>query len=396
MLDQVVMQRLLRRPDRLMTLVDTTGMSHDDAHWFIEDMKRRMHREFHLNPSGSTQNGSFGQFTSTGFPNDDGNDMVMSRGPNNQTSIENFPATNQNDLLRDLDMMYNNLANGVGFPHGFMRGEGRYNPEQSLSRQHQPFAKRAARLQRAYLHETVKMCMIDMAYQGLDPTLDEHQFSLQMAPVSPILEIERHEVVSMKIDRLERALRLGMDNQFDQSFWVPFVLRTYGGFPDDVVKALYSGAQGAEGDNQVNSQAFAFEQAKNGNGKRNGAMPNRQYLEEAIKAKLPPVNATKPTTWDTVSVMESLDVDPKALRSEGALSIEAWKKADRSTRASATPARLLDTTEPSTRIVPVSDDEAKRVRESIRESRAKVAEKLLHTGNVFNLKPVGSYGRRRG
>lgn len=395
MIDQVVTQRLLRRPDRIAILVDTAGMSHDDGHWFVEDLKRRMHREWHLNPDGNSFFGGSGQFQSTGFPNDGGNDFVLARGPQNQTEMTNFPATNQNDLLRDLDMMHNNLANGVGFPHGYMRGEGRYNPEQSLSRQHQPFAKRASRLQRCYLHETVRLCMIDMAYQGLDPTLPEHQFSLHMAPVSPILEMERHEILQMKLDRIERALRMGMDNQFDQNFWVPFVLRTYGGFPDDVIQQLYRGEEGAEGaDVNVGSDTYAFERARSGNGKRGGANPNRRRLEEAIKRVLPPPSHTEPLAEGTARVLEDAH-DPSQLRSSGALSLDEWKKADTAKRAEAVSDYLVDTTKATTRIKPLNDDEARKIRAKLQESRAAVARNLVRNGAIFDLKSVGSYGRRK-
>ena len=388
MLDQVVIQRILRRPDRIAIMVDTMGMSHDDAHMFIEDLKRRMHREWHLNPDGGGGN----QFQSTGFPVDGGQDFVLSRGPQNQTALENFPATNQNDLLRDVDMMYQNLANGVGFPHGFQRGEGRYNPEQSLSRQHQPFAKRASRIQRSYLHETVRMCMIDMAYLGLDPTKEENHFSLHMAPVSPILELERHEVIQMKLDRLERALRMGIDNQFDLNFWVPFTLRTYGGFSDEVVQALYKGEDGKPGEHEASSDAFAFERASNGSGKKNGANPNRKALEEAIKSHLPPIGHTGPLKVGTFEVSACTEMVEK-LKSNTALPINEWKEADKDRRAAGVRSDLRESMEPATRIKPISDDRAREIRANIRASRAAVAQGVMG-GNVFELGPVGTYGRR--
>jgi len=234
MLDQVVIQRLLRRPDRLLILMDTTGMSHDDAYMVCRDWERRLHREWHLDPNA-------GQFQNMGVPLDGAKDVVLPRGPNNATEISNFPATNQNDLLRDVDMKYRDLANGIGFPNGYLRGEGNYNSGQSLSRQHQPFAKRASRLQRAFLHELVRVCMIDMAFQGLDVRKPENTFTLHMAPVAPILELEHHEILQMKLDRMDRYLRLGQDYQFNQDVWVPFVLTRHGGLPDDLVAELLKG-----------------------------------------------------------------------------------------------------------------------------------------------------------
>jgi hypothetical protein len=386
MLDQVVMQRLLRRPDRISILVDTGGMSHDDAHYYLEDLKRRMHREWHLNPAG----GGGTQFQSTGLPLDPGFDFVLPRGPNNQTALENFPATNQNDLLRDVEMFFKQLANGIGFPQGYMgMFDGRYNPEQSLSRQHQPFAKRASRLQRAYLHETVRLCMIDMAFQGLNPTKEEHFFTLHMAPVSPILEIERHEALQMKLDRLERGLRMGIDNQFNADFWVPFVLRTYGGFPEEVINAMYKGKQqvkGAEGaDSNAGSDDFpTFEGMRNGNGKRHGAMPDRKTLEESLVKVLggDPAEMEKPEA-STVSVMGENMIEPERLASR--LTLDEWRNSDKSARAAAVASGLENSLEPQTRITPLSDAAARKVRLNIAESRAKVVKNLILSGRIFDL-----------
>jgi hypothetical protein len=341
-----------------------------------------MHREWHLNPTG----GAGSQFQSTGFPVDMGHDFVLPRGPQNQTALENFPATNQNDLLRDVEMMFRQLANGIGFPHGYMGFvEGKYNSEQSLSRQHQPFAKRASRLQRAFLHETVRLCMIDMAFQGINPTKEEHFFTLHMAPVSPILEIERHEALQMKLDRLERALRMGIDNQFNADFWVPFVLRTYGGFPDEVINAMYRGQPGAKGaDVNAGSADFpTFEAARNGAGKKNGHAPDRKTLEESLVKVLggDPGDYEKPEEG-TLSVMAESMLEPERLAS--ALSVDEWLKADKGKRKAAVASGLEDSVNPQTRIVPLNDEQARKARQNIFESRAKVTKNLILSGRIFD------------
>ena len=289
--------------------------------------------------------GGFSQFQSQGALPDGGFDVVIPKGPQNRTEISNFPATNQNDLLRDLELMYRNLANGIGFPHGFMRGEGgQYRADQSLSRQSQPFAKRATRLQRAFLQEMVRVCMIDMAYKGLNPMLEQHEFSLHMAPMSPILELERHEVIQMKMDRLERALRIGIDNQFDQSFWVPFVLKTYGGFGDEVVQSLWKGADGAEQQPGASSAhageadaAYVAERARNGNGKKGKAAPDRKALEEAFRAIIPACSpdarrvVSSKTTLDVMA--ETADVSWMKPKDDKKLLAEAWHEKKKDERA---------------------------------------------------------------
>jgi hypothetical protein len=234
--DQIVIQRLLRRPDRVMVLMDATGMSHDDAWMSIREWERRLHREWYLNPTSQ-------EFLSQGVPLDMAKDLVLPLGPNNQTKVENFPATNQNDLLRDLDLMLAKFAAGIGFPLGFIgRGDpGSYQGGQSLSRQSQPFAKRAFRLQRAFLEELTRMCMIDLAYRNLNPYSTQNEFTLCMASVAPIVEIERAEVVQLRMDRMERAITFGTTAGLNMNVWIPYVLEKYGGLPRDLIQKIYVG-----------------------------------------------------------------------------------------------------------------------------------------------------------
>ena len=232
--DQVVLQRLLRRPDRIMILMDTTGMSHDEAWFTVKDYERRLHREWYQNTDQNF-------FQSFGVPLDLAKDVVLPRGSNNQTEFTNFPATDTNDLLRDLDMFLMRLAAGVGFPLGFIgRGDpGTYIPGQSLSRQSEQFAKRSSRLQQAFLPEIARLCMIDLSYKGIDPYRPQNAFKLNMTTVSPIQEIERSEVIQLKTDRLERALAIGEQYQFNLGVWVPLVLERYGGFSKQLINRVY-------------------------------------------------------------------------------------------------------------------------------------------------------------
>lgn len=232
--DQVVLQRLLRRPDRLIVLMDTTGMSHDEAWMTIKDYERRLHREWFMNQNQSA-------FQSHGTPLDPAKDVVLPRGKNNETEITNYPATNQNDILKDVDLFLARLAAGIGFPLGFIgRGDpGSYIPGQSLARQSEPFSARTAALQDAFLPEVLRMCIIDLAYKGLNPYAEQNAFTLNMSTVSPIRDIERNELIQLKTDRLERAVAFGRNAGLDLDVWIPYCLERYGGFSRALIDELY-------------------------------------------------------------------------------------------------------------------------------------------------------------
>jgi hypothetical protein len=287
MLDQVVIQRLLRRPDRLMVLMDATGMTYDEAWMTVADLQRRLHRETYTNPGAN-------QFLSMGVPLDHAMDVVLPRGPNNTTEITNFPATNTNDILRDVDMILAMLAASVGFPLGFVgRGDpGTYQPGVSLSKQSQPFGKRAEQLQNAFLLETARLLMIDQAFRGLNPRSERNQFTLHMASVHPIAEIERNEVIAMRMDRMERALLMGTTYGFNLKEWVPLVLELHGGFTREVISRIYPDAGGEPPSEMMAAAVHLGKQPYGPVGEANGKGPDKKLMEDVraqVAALLPPV-----------------------------------------------------------------------------------------------------------
>lgn len=300
MWDQVVIQRLLRRPDRLMILMDVSGMSFDDATIACKDWERRLHREHNINPDQS-------QYHEFGMPLDGAKDLVLPLGANNQTTITTVPATNINDLMRDVDAFISTLGAGIGFPMGFVgKGDrGDYNPSQTLSRQYQPFAKKAQRLQISFLEELARLLMIDLGWNSLDPRREENAFTLHMASVAPIVELERSEVLQMRLDRMERGIRFGQDAGLNQAEWVPYVLEFWGGLPRDLVDRVYTGGEGGEGG------ASPFEDRKHP-----PAVPDQKTLEEALLNALgTPVDSTPHVT--STSLDERLVAMPKKFLPEG-------------------------------------------------------------------------------
>jgi hypothetical protein len=231
--DQVMIQRLMRAPDRLLVLLDTAGMSLEDTYRAIKRYEQELYRSFKYNPSSGDYASNAGIFA-------ENKDIVLPLGDNNQTRIENYPATNQNDLLRDLDYFLSIFLGGLSTPKGFFGfGDGAgFDASQTLSRQDTRFAKNVARIQTSFLFELTRAAMIDLAYKGIDPLQEKNAFSLQMTPTSYFMELERSELLSMRADLVERYISLGQNNGFDSAVWVPYILIEYGKMHPARVKQL--------------------------------------------------------------------------------------------------------------------------------------------------------------
>jgi len=208
-------------------------LTHNCKEW--ED---RIYKEHNVDPVS-------GLFTSQGMPLHEARDLILPIGQDNQTRIENLPATQGNDLFRDYEIILGRLLGGLRIPKGYLGFEGQYEPNMSLGKQDVRFAKTATRIQRAFLVELVRACMIDLAFHNLDPFDEENAFELHMSPVSAFAEIERAELLQMRVDLMDRLSRLGQDMQFNPDVWTTYVLEEVGRLPKDMVEKLRSGSKEA-------------------------------------------------------------------------------------------------------------------------------------------------------
>lgn len=252
--DQLLIQRLMRAPDRLLITLDTTGMSLEEAWEVCMAWQRNLHRQFSYNRSQQNFESGGGVFV-------ENRDVVLPLGENNQTNIQNFPATNQNDLLRDLEHWLNRFLSGLGVPGGYLGvTQDRFEANQSLGRQDARFAKGASRLQFAYMAGIQRMVMIHLAFLGLDPMREENSFRVQMSPISYFMELERAELLNMRADLLDRYLRLGTDAGLNMSKWVPFILVEIGKLPVDLVeRMLQKDEEDGEGEDVSTGDKFGFQ-----------------------------------------------------------------------------------------------------------------------------------------
>lgn len=208
-------------------------LTHNCKNW--ED---RIYREHNVDPVS-------GLFTSQGMPLHEARDLILPIGQDNNTRIENLPATTGNDLFRDFELILGRLLGGLRIPKGYLGFEGQYEPNMSLGKQDVRFAKTATRIQRAFLVELVRACMIDLAFHNLDPFAEENAFDLHMSPVSAYAEIERAELLQMRVDLMDRLARLGQDLQFNREVWNGYVLEEVGRLPKDMVDKLTAKDEGA-------------------------------------------------------------------------------------------------------------------------------------------------------
>lgn len=257
--DQVVIQRLLRAPDRLLITLSAAGMAYDQIAKVTKDLESKFYKQVKFNPGSNQYISHSGLFA-------EHKDVVLPLPENNNTGIQNFPATNQNDLLRDLTHFMNRFLSGLGIPLGFFGFDGAFEPTRSLSAQDVRFAKNVIQLQRSFIEGVRWMCYVQLAYQGINPSEEHNHFTLEMQPPSNYMELERSELLSARAALANDYVGLGTSLKLDNAVWVPHVLAEYAKLPPVLIESL---TESIEQDAEQDGEFDGFEaKVKQNNPKR--------------------------------------------------------------------------------------------------------------------------------
>lgn len=266
-MDKIVIERMWRRPDRTMILLDVGGVSSEDSFDICEEWRDRMYRDMAFNPGA-------GELKSMPAAWSESRDQILPTGTDNNTKITNAPASSNSGPLDDLHFVLRRLFGGLKFPPGYLGLDigGNYDPQAPLEKQDLGFAQNCMGPQRSFLRVLTQAAMIHLAYHNIDPRLAKNQFMLMMNPINTFQEIERKELINMRFDLMDRAMSMGRDNEWNMDFWAKFVMKEYAHLPEDMVDRLLQKElspegekaldQGDEGENLFASAAKATDEYK--------------------------------------------------------------------------------------------------------------------------------------
>jgi hypothetical protein len=200
-MDKVWIERQQRRGPRNLVTMDVGGISTEEAYEACKMWEDRMYRDVYFNPQdGILKSGSnaWGEQR----------DVVLPLGSDNKTQIASMPASSSIGSLDDLGFFMRRFFGCGKFPLGYWGldiGAGNYDKSTPIEKQDIVFAQSCMRLQQAFLSELTRLCMVHLAFLGIDPTRDDNRFIVMMVPVSTFAEIERKELVTMRFDLVTAA-----------------------------------------------------------------------------------------------------------------------------------------------------------------------------------------------
>jgi len=159
-----------------------------------------------------------------------------------ETKIERLKGSTNANEATNLNYYLGRYHSSVRIPPAFfgyvIQGSQPYDPQKNLSQQDDRYAKIPAKLQRYYLLGMHRILQLNLAFKGVDPTLEENSFTLAMAPVTYLGELHRQQLIEVRIDIIDRLLNMGKEVGFDMQVWVRYVLKQYGKLSDRLIEEL--------------------------------------------------------------------------------------------------------------------------------------------------------------
>lgn len=236
--EQMTIYRMNMHPDRLIFKIFTGAMGTEERRRVVRLWRREMERL-------TSRDHQTGKFTAEYAPWMPTQNIYWPVGQNDNVSgVEKFPGSANAGDIFDVEYMRDLFFAGVRVPKAYMGFEDSqgYRGTDTLSSQSIKFARGVQRLQRAMLQGYTRLCRIHLALKGIDSTMPQNQFTLEMQPVSYLDEAHKAELYAKRFEALDYMLSLGermsASLQINVKVWATYILKEFGQFDDSMVAKL--------------------------------------------------------------------------------------------------------------------------------------------------------------
>ena len=246
--DSMLLYRVKRMPDRLVFKVKgLEGLSPQDRFRFLNALANYMHKKMGMDKESGRVQGELNPMAVDDWLFIDADTL----------DIDSLRGGGVVGQIYDIEHFRRRLCGALGVPAdymGFPEAKGGFIARSTLSDQDIQLARECRRLQRAVIVGFIRLCMIELAWRGLDPKLSEHEFTVHMNPVSYLDELQRAEMLRVRVESINalEGIVAKLKPIIDKNRWITFLFQ-YAGLPRDLLKQVDEEATsaGLQGDIEV-------------------------------------------------------------------------------------------------------------------------------------------------
>jgi hypothetical protein len=229
--DAKMIYMVRRAPDRNLIKVDVSNLDDVEATEYVNVWRKAIRKDEIIDPASPQYRKQFNPLT----PFED--IFVPIRGDDQRSGVETLSGSGSADNVFDLKYFREMYFATARVPGSYMGVGEPGTPEQSgraLGRQDIRFARQLNRIVRARILGYRQACDIHLVLKGYSPD-KLPKYVLQVSPVSQLAEIERLEIIRLRVELLEAVANLGTTLKADMKAWGTYILTKIGKLPEKFV-----------------------------------------------------------------------------------------------------------------------------------------------------------------
>ena len=229
--DSMVIYRLNRGPDRLIYYVDVGNMSREEQFRTIRAWRQYVRKSFHRDPKQGVLEQEYD-------PNTIDQDIYWPTREGSNSKVEKLQGSSNVGDIADVEYFRDMLFAAIKIPKAYLGYEGDVNAKATLAQQDVRYARTLKKLTRAIIEGAMRLAQIELALHGVDALDPRITLEIRMAPSSYLDELQRNELLSLRIELAERMLELGSKLNFRMAKWAAYILYNYMDMSVDAIRVF--------------------------------------------------------------------------------------------------------------------------------------------------------------
>jgi len=201
--DSLVINRLVRAPERRVFMIEVGNLSSAEAKQFLEEVKAEYNKKKFFNPTT-------GEIDEKASPLAQMEDFFIPVRQGAGSKIDTLPGSQNMDQIADVELFRSKMISALGIPPQYMyvaggtNQGGNFDTKAGLSQQDIRFGRTVLRIQKSIVSTLYKICYIQLYLKGFG-IQDIKSLEISMTPPNAIEESMRLDAINKRIDAASNA-----------------------------------------------------------------------------------------------------------------------------------------------------------------------------------------------
>lgn len=194
--DAMLTYRIVRSPERRVFYIDVGNIPPEDVEQYMQHVRNNMFRTAVMQESNGSPDYQYD-------PQSILEDFFIPVRGDRGSRIDSLPGGQNSTDIDDVEYIRGKLFTALGVPKSYLQSEEDLSGKATLSQEDIRFARTIQRIQRIFIAEMAKACIIHLFLKGYDEE-DIYNFDLKMNNPSTVMEMLQLELIERRFEIASR------------------------------------------------------------------------------------------------------------------------------------------------------------------------------------------------